>query len=50
MDNVRPQHGDEDEPLADSYPDVDDVLGADPEWTGGLSVDDYMDRERGRSE
>ncbi len=27
-------------------PSPDALLGADPSWTGGESVDDYMDRQR----
>ena len=27
-----------------------DLLGAAPDWTGGLSVDEYMDEQRGRGE
>lgn len=29
-------------------PSVDELVGADPDWCGGLSVDEYMDRQRGR--
>lgn len=32
------------------YPSPDDLLGADPEWTGGVSVDEYMNRARRRPE
>ena len=28
-------------------PTVDEILGIDPEWTGGLSIDDYLARVRG---
>jgi len=27
-----------------------DLLGADPDFTGGLSVDEYMDEQRGRGQ
>jgi hypothetical protein len=30
-------------------PSTSDLLGADPEWTGGLSVDEFMDRARRRA-
>ncbi len=30
-------------------PSTSELLGADPEWTGGLSVDEFMDRARRRA-
>jgi len=32
----------------DNRPSTDDVLGIAPDWTGGLTTDEYMDRQRRR--
>lgn len=37
-------------PESDTYPHVDELLGADPGWTGGRSVDDYMADQRRESD
>lgn len=36
------------EPTANNRPRVDDLLGADPDYCGGTSVDEYIAEARGR--
>jgi hypothetical protein len=34
--------------VSDNRPSTDDLLGIAPDWTGGLSTDEYMNRQRRR--
>jgi hypothetical protein len=35
-------------PQKTPMPSADDLLGIDPNWTGGLSTDEYMQQQRSR--